>query len=154
MPTLSPRSLLVPLSIGLALAGCAGGVRTTSLSGTSPTPAPDAFECLRNQLKSVGFAQTSYDTDGLRITARKFDETVRRPDVTFRRLVDRLEIQVAPGTGEAVTSIAVDAKTFAEYNTHRGPTEEQEKTSATARTAAQTLIQKCSQPVDSTSVPG
>jgi len=49
---------------------------------------------------------------------------------------------------------AVDAKTFAEYNTHRGPTEEQEKTSVTAQTAAQTLIQKCSQPVDSTSVPG
>jgi hypothetical protein len=90
----------------------------------------------------------------MRITARRFDETVRRPDVTFRRLVDRLEIQVAPGTGNAVTNIAVDAKTFAEYNTHRGPTEEQEKTSTTAQTAAQTLIQKCSQPVDSTSVPG
>ena len=154
MPTLPPRSLLVPLSIGLALAGCAGGVRTTSLSGTSPAPAPDAFECLRNELKGVGFAQTSYDTDELRITARKFDETARRPDVTFRRLVDRLEIQVAPGTGDAVTNIAVDAKTFAEYNTHRGPTEEQEKTSATAQDAARTLIQKCSQPVDSASVPG
>jgi hypothetical protein len=147
-------SLLTPLVVVVAIVGCAGGTRTTSLSGTSPAPAPDAFECLRNQLKGVGFAQTSYDTDELRITARKFDETVRRPDVTFRRLVDRLEIQVAPGTGDAVTNIAVDAKTFAEYNTHRGPTEEQEKTSTTAQSAAQTLIQKCSQPVDSTSVPG
>jgi hypothetical protein len=142
------------LIVGLAVAGCGGGVRTTSLSGSSPVPAPDAFECLRNQLKTVGFAQTSYDADELRITARKFDETVRRPDVTFRRLVDRLEIQVAPGTGDAITNIAVDAKTFAEYNTHRGPTEEQEGTSTTAQSAAQTLIQKCSQPVDSTSVPG
>jgi hypothetical protein len=154
MPTLPTRLLLTPLSVGIALAGCGGGVRTTSLSGTSPVPAPDAFECLRNQLKSVGFAQTSYDADELRITARKYDETVRRPDVTFRRLVDRLEIVVAPGTGDAITNIAVGAKTFAEYNTHRGPTEEQEQTSATAQTAAQTLIQKCSQPVDSTSVPG
>jgi hypothetical protein len=148
------QSLLTPFIVGLAIVGCAGGTRTTSLSGTSPAPAPDAFECLRNQLKAVGFAQTSYDTDQLRITARKFDETVRRPDVTFRRLVDRLEIQVAPGTGNAITNIAVDAKTFAEYNTHRGPTEEQDKTSTTALSAAQTLIQKCSQPVDSTSVPG
>jgi hypothetical protein len=154
MPTLPTRFLLTPLILGIAITGCAGGVRTTSLTGTSPVPAPDAFECLRNQLKSVGFAQTSYDADELRITARKFDETVRRPDVTFRRLVDRLEIVVAPGTGDAITNIAVDAKTFAEYNTHRGPTEEQEQTSATAQTAAQTLIQKCSQPVDSTSVPG
>ena len=154
MPTLPPRFLLTPFIVGLAVAGCAGGTRTTSLSGASPVPAPDAFECLRNQLKSTGFAQTSYDADELRITARKYDETVRRPDVTFRRLVDRLEMQVAPGTGNAITNIAVDAKTFAEYNTHRGPTEEQEKTSVTAQTAAQTLIQKCSQPVDSTSVPG
>jgi hypothetical protein len=144
----------MPLLVALALAGCGGAVRTTSLTGSSPSPAPDAFECLRNQLKTVGFTQTSYDTDELRITARKFDETVRRADVTFRRLVDRLEITVAPGTGDAVTNIAVDAKTFAEYNTHRGPTEEQEKTSATAQSAAQTLIQQCSQPVDSTSVPG
>ena len=148
------QSLLTPLLIGLGISGCGGAVRTTSLTGMSPTPAPDVYECMRAQLKTVGFAQTAQDTDELRITARKFDETVRRPDVTFRRLVDRLEITVAPGTGDAVTSIAVDAKTFAEYHTHRGPTEEQEQTSTTAQTAAQTLIQKCSQPVDSTSVPG
>ena len=106
------------------------------------------------QLKAVGFGQTSYDVDELRLTARKFDETQRRPDVQFRRMVDRLEIQVAPGAGDAVTNITVDAKTFAEYTTHRGPTEEQEKTSTTARAAAQTILQKCSQPVDSLSVPG
>jgi hypothetical protein len=140
--------------IGMAVLGCAGGTRTTSLTGTSPVPAPDAFTCVREQLKTVGFVQTSYDTDELRITARKFDETTRRPDVQFRRMVDRLEIEVAPGTGGAVTSIRVDAKTFAELSTHRGPTEEQETTSATARDAAQTILQKCSQPVDSTSVPG
>ncbi|HWB40527.1 MAG TPA: hypothetical protein VG500_04670 [Gemmatimonadales bacterium] len=138
----------------MAVLGCAGGTRTTSLTGTSPVPAPDAFTCVREQLKTVGFVQTSYDTDELRITARKFDETTRRPDVQFRRMVDRLEIEVAPGTGGAVTSIRVDAKTFAELSTHRGPTEEQETTSATARDAAQTILQKCSQPVDSTSVPG
>jgi hypothetical protein len=102
----------------------------------------------------VDFTQTSYDVEELRITARKFDLTQRRPDVQFRRIVDRLEIVVAPGTGEAMSTITVDAKTFAEYTTHRGPTEEQEKTSTTARSAAQTLLQRCSQPVDSTSVPG
>lgn len=142
------------LLFGLALLGCAGASRTTSLVGTSPVPAPDAFECVRNQLKTVSFAQTSYDTEALRLTARKFDDTQRRPDVQFRRMVDRLEIEVAPGTAGAVTNIKVDAKTFAELTTHRGPTEEQEKTSTAAREAAQTIIQKCSRPVDSTSVPG
>jgi hypothetical protein len=147
-------SRLVPLVAGLALGACVGATRSTSIAGTSPAPAPDVFECLRNQLKTVDFTQTSYDVEELRITARKFDLTQRRPDVQFRRIVDRLEIVVAPGTGEAMSTITVDAKTFAEYTTHRGPTEEQEKTSTTARSAAQTLLQRCSQPVDSTSVPG
>lgn len=151
---LAPAALPRLLVLGALVTGCAGGSRTTSIVGTSPVPAPDAFECVRDQLKTVGFAQTSYDVNELRITARKFNETQRRPDVQFRRMVDRLEIEVAPGTGGAVTSIQVDAKTFAEYTTHRGPTEEQDKTSTTARSAAQTIVQKCSQPVDSTSVPG
>jgi hypothetical protein len=155
-PSRGPAASVSPALVAavLALAGCVGATRSTTLTGTSPVPAPDAFECLRTQLKAVGFSQTSYDTEALRITARKFDETQRRPDVQFRRIVDRLEIEVAPGTGDAITAMKVDAKTFAEYTTHRGPTEEQEKTSTTARSAAQTLLQKCSQPVDSTSVPG
>ena len=153
LPTRFP-ALRLPLLLGAVLTGCLGGQRTTSIVGTSPAPAPDAFECARNQLKGVGFAQTSYDVDQMRLTARKFDEKQRRPDVQFRRMVDRLEIEVAPGTGAAVTSIKIDAKTFAEYTTHRGPTEEQDKTSTTARAAAQTILQKCTQPVDSLSVPG
>ena len=142
------------LLLGAGLAGCVGGTMTSTMSGTSPVPAPDAFTCVRDQIKAVGFTQSSYDTDRLRVTARKLDESQRRPDVQFRRMVDRLEIEVAPGSGNAVTNITVDAKTFAELTTHRGPTEEQEKASETARTAAQTILQKCSQPVDSLSVPG
>jgi len=145
---------VMALLLGAVITGCAGSTRTASITGTSPAPAPDAFACVRDQLKAVDFAQTSYDVDQLRVTARKFDEKQRRPDVQFRRIVDRLEIVVAPGTGNAVTNITVDAKTFAELATHRGPTEEQEKTSTTARAAAQTILQKCSQPVDSLSVPG
>ncbi len=134
--------------------GCAGGALSTSMTGTSPVAAPDAFACVREQLKAVGFTQSSYDAEELRVTAGKIDDKQRRPDVQFRRIVDRLEVEVAPGSGTAVTSITVDAKTFAELTTQRGPTESQEKTSETARAAAQTLLQKCSQPVDSLSVPG
>jgi hypothetical protein len=69
-------------------------------------------------------------------------------------MVDRLEIEVAPSTGEAISTIRVQASTFAELTTQRGPTEIQEKASERARNAAQTILQKCSQPVDSLSVPG
>ena len=93
--------------------------------------------------------------DENRLTARKYDETVRRPDVTFRRLVDRLEIEVAPGVGgDSVSTISVKARTFGETVNQRGPTEDQERTSETARAAAHSIIDKCSRPVDSLSVPG
>ena len=67
----------------------------------------------------------------------------RRPDVQFRRMVDRLDIQVAPGTGDAVTNISVDAKTFAEYTTHRGPTEQEEKPSRQVQSDTETLLERC-----------
>jgi hypothetical protein len=139
----------------VVLAGCgAGQPLATSFSGTSPLPAPDAFSCLRDQLKTTGFTQSSYDVNDMRLTARKNDEEARRPDVQFRRVIDRIEFQVKPGTGGAVTEITGEAKTFAEYSTQRGPTEEQEKTSETAEKAVKTLIDKCSAPVDSLSKQG
>lgn len=147
----SYRSLLM---IVLA-AGCVGGQMTSSYMAASPAPTPDVFACVRGQLKANKFDQTSIDVNDNRLTARKYDETVRRPDVTFRRLVDRLEIEVSPGAGgDSVTSLSVKARTFEETVNQRGPTETQERTSETARAAAQTIVDKCSHPVDSLSVPG
>jgi hypothetical protein len=135
------------------LAGCNNAPLANTLTATSPAPAPDVFQCARDQLKEIKFVQNSIDLETQRLTARRYDETVRRPDVQFRRLVDRLEIEAAPAES-GLTSIEVTARTFGEYVTQRGPTENQEKTSETALTAAQTILKNCSQPVDSTSVPG
>ena len=145
-------TLRFPVLGAILLAGCAGSNMAQSVSAASLAPAPDAFACVRDQIKAVGFTQDSYDTDELRVTARKYNESVRRPDVTFRRLVDRLEVVVAPGAEGEVSRITAVARTFAERTTHRGPTEEQERTSETARTAAQTILDKCSRvaaPADS-----
>jgi len=137
-------NLRFPVLSVLLLAGCgAGGKLAQSVSAASAAPAPDAFACARNQIKAVGFTQSSYDTDELRLTARKNDDTARRPDVQFRRMVDKLEIDVAPGSAGEVSRITVVARTFAELTTHRGPTEEEEKPSETVRAAAQTIVDKC-----------
>ncbi len=133
----------LPLVTAVLLAGC-GGAMTTTLTGTSPVPTPDAFACVRGQLKALDFRQSSLDNNENRVTARQYDETVRRPDVSFRRLVDRLEIEVAPGADGAVTTLTVKASTFAELTTQRGPTEVQERTSERARTAAEAIVKKCS----------
>jgi hypothetical protein len=133
---------------------CIGGQMTSSYMAASPSPTPDVFSCVRGQLKANKYDQTSIDVNDNRLTARKYDETIRRPDVSFRRLVNRLEIQVAPGAGgDSVTSLSVLARTFAETVTQRGPTETQERTSEMAKTAAQSIIDKCGRQVDSLSVP-
>jgi hypothetical protein len=143
-----------PLLIALLTAGC-GGQMTSSYMAASPSAAPDVFACVRKQLKANKFTQTSIDINDTRLTARKYDESVRRPDATFRRLVDRLEIEVAPGAGgDTVTTLSVLARTFGETVNQRGPTETQEKTSQSAQVTSQAIVDSCSHPVDSLSVPG
>jgi hypothetical protein len=130
------------------LGGCAvaGKPITTSVAGTSPAPAPDVYACVRDQIKAIGWTQTSYDTEDQRVSARKYDETQRRPDTQFRRIVNRMFVDVGPGTGGAMSSMKVEVATYAEYTTQRGPTEVQEPTADDAKQAAQTIINRCSQP--------
>jgi hypothetical protein len=137
-----------------ALAACSNAPLAKTLTVSSPAPAPDVFRCTREQLKTIRFDQSSIDVEEQRLTARRYDETVRRPDVQFRRMIDRLEIEAVPSGESGLTTLEVTARTFAEYTTQRGPTEEQAKTSETAISAAQTILDKCRQPVDSLSVPG
>jgi hypothetical protein len=56
--------------------------------------------------------------------------------------VNKLDVGVAAET-DGQTSIQVEGRTFAEYNTHRGPTEEQEKASAEVNADAAKLIERC-----------
>lgn len=125
------------------LAACSNAPLASTLTANSPSPAPDVFQCARDQIKVLGFDQSSIDTRELRLNARRFDEETRRPDVQFRRIVDRLEIEAVPASGNAVTTLKVTPRTFGEYTTQRGPTESQERTSSTAADAAQKLIERC-----------
>ncbi|HUR95200.1 MAG TPA: hypothetical protein VMY76_11485 [Gemmatimonadales bacterium] len=138
-----PRTQLrAGLLLAVTLTAC-GRTMNSSLTGTSPSAVPDVFECVKNQLKALGYSQTSIDAEANRIAAKKYDETVRRPDTQFRRMVDRLEIEIAPGAEGAVTTLEVTARTFAELTTQRGPTEQQERTSVQADSAAQAVVQQC-----------
>jgi hypothetical protein len=130
------------LALGL-LAACSNAPLATTLTASSPSPAPDVFQCARDQIKALDFDQSSIDLREHRLNARRFDETSRRPDVQFRRIVDRLEIEASPASGNAVTTLKVTPRTFGEYTTQRGPTETQERTSQTAQDAAQKLIERC-----------
>jgi hypothetical protein len=142
------------LAAAWTLAACSNAPLATTLTAPSPAPAPDVFQCARNGLKAIGFEQASYDVAENRLTARRYDYEARRPDVQFRRLVDRLEVEADPGAGgDAMTTLKVTAHTFGEYTTQRGPTEVEERPSEAARAAATTLVERCRTPSDTTRVP-
>ena len=131
--------LLAVAALGV---GCGAPSYTITATAATPTPVLDVFSCVRTRLEPLEFRQSSLDVDMHRVTARRYDETVRRPDVKFRRMVDVLEIEVQAGaTGQ--TALVVQSKTLAEYFTERGPTLEQETTSERARAAGQSVLDAC-----------
>jgi hypothetical protein len=107
------------------------------------TAAPDeAFDCVKRRLIALGYKQTSLDVDERRVSGAKIDTKSRRPDTQFRRMLDKLEIEVAPGA-DGQTGIEVQGRTFAEYTTQRGPTEVEEKPSDDVKAATQQLLEHC-----------
>ncbi|HEV7366725.1 MAG TPA: hypothetical protein VGN76_12835 [Gemmatimonadales bacterium] len=125
----------------LLLAGCSQTLATPITAKTSA--GPDAtFDCVKQQLKELGYKQSSIDEDARRIIATKIDEKTRRPDTQFNRIRNRIEVEVAP-QADGQTSIQVKGRTFAEYTTQRGPTEVEEKASDEVRAAQQQVAERC-----------
>jgi hypothetical protein len=126
----------------LALLGCGQKSYSTPVSMQTSASPDQTYACVRKQLGELGYKQSSLDTPELRVTANKIDNKSRRPDVQFRRMVEKLEVDVAAGAN-GQTSIQVLGRTFGEYSTHRGPTEVEENASQQVKTDAQTLMERC-----------
>ena len=129
------------LGAAVLLAGCGKALSTPASTRTSAGP-DDTFACVKKQLGEMGYRQTSSDVPEQRITATKIDSKSRRPDVQFRRILDKLDVDVS-AAADGQTSIDVLPRTFAEYTTQRGPTEEQEKASELVKADAQLLLERC-----------
>lgn len=129
------------LAGALVLSACGQTLSQPINTRTSAGP-QDAFACVRKGLNELGYKQTSHDESSLRVSASKIDSKSRRPDVQFRRMHNKLDIQVA-AEADGQTSIEALPRTFAEYTTQRGPTEEQEKASGQARADAKQLLERC-----------
>ena len=135
------RYQALPL-LGLAIA-CAGSSYTVTTTAPAPKPVADVYACVRAGITPIGYTQTSYDVDGHRLTARHYNDTARRPDVRFRRMVEELEIEVRPDSGGR-SAIVVSSRTFAEYMTQQGETLVQEAASDSVKAAGQAVVAVCS----------
>jgi hypothetical protein len=120
---------------------CAGRYAAPAQIETASSPNA-AYDCVKRQLSALGYKQTSNDVDEHRVTGTKYDTEARRADVQFRRLVNRLEVQVGPGAS-GQTSIDVQSHTYGEYTTQRGPTEVEEPASDQLKQDAQKLLESC-----------
>jgi hypothetical protein len=129
------------LGAAVLLAGCGKALSTPVSTATSAGP-DDTFACVKKQLGELGYRQSSSDVAEHRITATKVDSKSRRPDTQFRRILNKLDVDVsAAATGQ--TSIETLPRTFAEYTTQRGPTEVQENASEQVKADAQLLLERC-----------
>jgi hypothetical protein len=128
----------------LLVGACGGGTQFTRLTASPSASPSDAIVCVRSKLKDLGYKQTSFDEAGNRLTARKTDATVSRPNPLFRWNVDQLEIEAAAGA-DGNTTLTVEAHTFAEYSTQAGPREEEEQASTGVKQAAEAIVQSCGQ---------
>jgi hypothetical protein len=124
------------------LANCAGTLAST-IRGPSRLGLPEAFECAQQELAALGYKPGAFDREAGRLTAQKADPRARRPHTLFRRVVDRIEVEV--NAAEGGSQLVVRGRTVAEFDSQRGPTEEEESASATARADAGTLLERCGQ---------
>ena len=131
------------LLAGAVLLSACGRALSTPVSTQASAGPEDTFACVKKQLKALGYKQTSIDDSDYRITATKIDNKTRRADVQFRRMLDKLDVQVA-AAADGKTNVEVLPRTFAEYATHRGPTEEQDNASEQVKADAQQLLERCS----------
>jgi hypothetical protein len=138
------RSLLT-LGMLLLIGACGAGSYPTTLTASPSTSPADAIACVRAKLTPLGYKQTSYDDTEFRVTARKIDNSTHRADPQYRRNVDRLEVQAVPGA-DGKTSLTVTGRTFAELETQRGPTEEEERASADVKQSSQSILDACGKP--------
>jgi hypothetical protein len=130
------------LLAGVIVLSACGQTLSTPVNTQASANPEDTFACVRKQLGELGYKQTSYDVSDQRVAATKIDSKSRRADVQFRRILNKLDVDVA-AEADGQTSIQVLPRTFAEYTTHRGPTEEQEKASEEVKGDAQRLLELC-----------
>jgi len=132
-----------PFLPALCLAAACGAPSFPVTLTASPAASPaDAIECARQKIGPLGYRATAYDDQEFRLQARKTDSKVARANPQFRRNIDQLDITATPGA-DGKTSLTVVGRTYAELETHRGPTEEEERASAGVRESAQAILDAC-----------
>jgi hypothetical protein len=124
------------------LGACSAGTQWTKLNASPASGPADVLACAKAKLGGIGYQMTSLNDTEYRLTARKFEVDTHRADPRYRRNIDRLEVETA-AAADGKTALSVIGRSFAEYQTTRGPTEEEQQASEDVRQSAQAIIDAC-----------
>jgi hypothetical protein len=124
-----------------ALSACGGSLYYT-IQGSS-LDSPDAvYGCVQDQLQTLKYRRTQYDTDSRWYIAEKVDSTDRVSSGLYRKTVDRLEARVRPDASGAST-LEITVKTRQEFATAAGTTSEERPASARVKRDASAVAAAC-----------
>ena len=119
---------------------CGRPVSTSSVTPSQLAP-PDAFQCVMNTMKSMGFQRTMYDEGDLRTSGRKENPKISFSSTQFRKTWDRLDVRVV--TAAAGTQVEALPVTEAEYFSQNGKNFQSLAPSDDVQLAAHKLQRDC-----------
>lgn len=135
---MKPSALLAACTL---LAGCGGTLVSTTRTSSSAAP-DDLFDCVQNQLKTMGYNRMQYDALERWYVAQKPDPDTRVPSGLYRGTKNVLDTKVRPDASGA-TVLEITAKSFDEYTNARGTDSQERPVTERAKLDAQALQQAC-----------
>jgi hypothetical protein len=134
---LDKRALLLAAAV---LAAC-GRPTSTATVAPSQLPPPDAFQCVMNTMKAIGFQRTMYDENDRRTSGRRENPNITFSSTQFRKTWDRLDVQVLAASDG--TQVEVLPVTEAEYFGQNGKNFQPLTPSDDVQAAARKLQRDC-----------
>lgn len=130
---------LFPLCLLLALAGC--GTLWPSVTFQAPSN-QDALACVTEQAKSLGY-YVSWTDRRTGLDATREIEDVEHRSYEESKRYDVLAVRASGKGSGGAPEFRVEARSFAERMTRRGPTRMDQYASSRVKSDAQTLADRC-----------
>jgi hypothetical protein len=132
----------VSLLLLLAAAACSRTLYVAYQASSTSGP-DDAYSCIQNKLRDLGYERIRYDLVDRRYVARRLDPKIQVSSGTFRFAFHTIETQVhADASGNS--RLEITAHTYYEFELQRGRTDEEQSAADGARNDAVMLARSCS----------
>ncbi len=125
----------------IALPACSGTLYNTTRANTSGAP-DDVYQCVQNQLKTMGYRRMQYDAMDRWYLAEKEETGVQVSSGLYRKSWITLDTRVRPNA-DGTTGLEITAHSYQEYASARGPDRTEQPVSTKAKLDAKSLHEAC-----------